>query len=161
MAWTPETIIALVTLLVTSPSTFLTVWKHIRRKRRCTGDSELFTSTPSSDLRPSRCPCVHPEIALEMGVYREAIPVPTVGTWDMSVYRGYSDKSVVYICSAAKVRDTTMAELFLSTTTLGLPEMSALLEAQRPLCCTSRDHYYDRDSIEAYQGKICVKVVEI
>ncbi|KAF7626611.1 hypothetical protein AFLA_014000 [Aspergillus flavus NRRL3357] len=82
MAWTPETIIALVTLLVTSPSTFLIVWKYIRRKRRCTGDKlqrgeSPCTSTPSSDLRPSRCTCVHPEVALEMGLYREGIFMPT------------------------------------------------------------------------------------
>lgn len=36
------------------------------------------TSTPSSDLRPSRCTCVHPEVALEMGLYREGIFMPTV-----------------------------------------------------------------------------------
>ncbi|KAB8252619.1 hypothetical protein BDV35DRAFT_335696 [Aspergillus flavus] len=83
MAWSPETIIALVTLLVTSPSTLLLVWKYIRRRRkRCVCDTleraESFCiSTPSSNRRPTHCTLGHLEIILGMGPYREGILMQT------------------------------------------------------------------------------------
>ncbi|KAB8258741.1 hypothetical protein BDV32DRAFT_125172 [Aspergillus pseudonomiae] len=77
MAWSPETIIALVTLLVASPSTLLLIWKYIRRRKiRCTID-QLERAGPSSvpptsnDLILSRFAFGHPEILLETGLYRD------------------------------------------------------------------------------------------
>ncbi|KAE8142998.1 hypothetical protein BDV38DRAFT_234365 [Aspergillus pseudotamarii] len=86
MAWSPETIIAFVTLLVTAPSSLLLIWKYIRRRhKRCLSDkierAEPFcTSTPSNDRRRSHFTLVHPEIILETGLYPEGILMQTVGT---------------------------------------------------------------------------------
>lgn len=71
------------------------------------------TSSPLNDRRPSRSTFVHPEIILETGLYREGILMQAVGTSDMSMYRGHPDKDLVYLCPAAKFRDTTMADLSL------------------------------------------------
>ncbi|RAL07605.1 uncharacterized protein BO97DRAFT_446688 [Aspergillus homomorphus CBS 101889] len=78
-SWSPETIVALVALLVTAPSSLLVIWKYYRRHRRyCSSPQTYAVGTPleptmvNLSARPATSPILDSSVALEAGLsYRD------------------------------------------------------------------------------------------